>query len=206
MGQSACFKQSGKYYEINAPGIYDLLGNRSDEERWTMRRTIGLFCVVVVMLFGLIAGGGVLTGAGAQDASPPAGPPPGGFEIAPGVMAEAIAFAEGREDPSVYRLTFDAGVTYMIQESPALEVAYVESGSLTLTLSVPVTIGQVAAPDMEGETVATNTEVVVEAGEYLVLPPMTTGEVRNDGTEPASVSIANVIPAPIASPEATPAS
>jgi hypothetical protein len=59
---------------------------------------------------------------------------------------------------------------------------------------------------MEGETVAANTEVVVEAGEYLVLPPMTTGEVRNDGTEPASVSIANVIPAPIASPEATPAS
>jgi glyoxylate utilization-related uncharacterized protein len=158
------------------------------------------------MLFGLIAGGGVLTGAVAQDASPPAGPPPGGFEIAPGVMAEAIAFAEGREDPSVYCLTFEPGVTYMIQESQALEVAYVESGSLTLTLSVPVTIGQVAAPDMEGETVAANTEVVVEAGEYLVLPPMTTGEVRNDGTEPASVSIANVIPAPIASPEATPAS
>ena len=172
-----------------------------------MRRTLGVMCVVAVMVFGMIAGGSFLSGAGAQEATPPAGgPPSGGFEIAPGVMAEALAFVEGREDPSVYRLTFDAGVTYMIQQSPALEVAYVESGALSLTLDVPVTVGQVGASDMGGEAVSAGTEFIIEAGNYLVLPPGTAGEVRNDGEEPASVSVANIVPAPTASPEATPAS
>jgi hypothetical protein len=171
-----------------------------------MRRILWLFSVVI-MVFGMFAGAGFLFGAGAQEGSPPAGgPPPGGFEIAPGVTAEALAFVEGREDPSVYRLTFDAGVTYMIQQSPALEVVYVESGSLTITFSAAVTIGQLGTTDMSGEAVAPDTEVTVEAGNYFVLPPMTTGEVRNDGAEAASVSIANIIPAPTATPEATPAS
>jgi quercetin dioxygenase-like cupin family protein len=173
-----------------------------------MRRILGLLGGVAILMFGMLAAGSVfLSGAGAQEGSPPAGgPPPGGFEIAPGVTAEAIAFAEGREDPSVYRLTFDAGVTYNIQQSPALEVAYVESGSLTITLSAAITIGQLGATDTSGEAVAAGTEVTVQAGQYFVLPPMTTGEVRNDGAEAASVSIANILPAPAATPEATPAS
>lgn len=178
-----------------------------DEKGLIMRRTSGLVFAIAVVLLGMIAAAGFMSGAGAQDASPPAGgPPPGSFEIAPGVTADAAVFAEGREDPTAYRLTFDAGVTYTIMESPALEIAYVESGTLTMTLSVPVTVGQVDAPDEAGEAVAAGTEFTLDAGEYIVLPPMTTGEVRNDGEEPASVSIANLIPeGMMPSRDATPA-
>ena len=172
-----------------------------------MRRTLGFLFAIAVMVLGLIASVGLISGAGAQDASPPAGgPPPGVFEIAPGVTADAAVFAEGRQDPSLYRLTFAPSVTYTIAQSPALELAYVESGALAMTLSVPVTIGQVGSPEAAGESVEANTEFKLEAGQYIVLPPGTTGEVRNDGDEPGVVSIANILPAPVGTPAATPAS
>lgn len=172
-----------------------------------MRRTSGLVFTIAVMLFGIVVAGGLMSGAGAQDASPPAGgPPPGEFEIAPGVIADETVFAEGREDPTAYRLTFDAGVSYTIMESPALEIAYLESGTLTMTLSAPVMIGEIGAPDMEGIAVEADTEFMLETGQYIVLPPLTTGELRNDGDEPASVSVANLIPeGTMPSMEATPA-
>jgi hypothetical protein len=172
-----------------------------------MRRVPGFLFAVAVMVLGLIASVGLISGASAQDASPPAGgPPPGVFEIAPGVTADAAVFAEGRQDPSLYRLTFAPGVMYPIAESPALELAYVESGALAMTLSVPVTIGEVGSPGVAGESVEANTEFTLEAGQYIVLPPGTTGEVRNDGDEPGVVSVANIIPTSVGTPEATPGS
>lgn len=193
-------------------GFYKLFSGATavavlDEKEQIMRRNPGFLSAIAGMVLGLIASVGLISGAGAQDASPPAGgPPPGGFEIAPGVTADAAVFAEGRQDPSLYRLTFAPGVTYPIAESPALELAYMESGALTMTLSVPVTIGQVGASDAAGESVEANTEFTLEAGQYIVLTPGTIGEVRNDSDVPGVVSIANIIPAAVGTPEATPAS
>ena len=165
-----------------------------------MRRIAGFVSLAAAILLALAAGGAI-SGAGAQQ-----GPPPGGFEVAPGVTAEALAFEAGREDPSVYRLTFAPGTTYAFEESPALELAYIESGALAMTFSVPVTVADVDAPDTAGVVVEAQTETMLEAGNYVALPPLTAGEVRNDGDEPAVVTISNIIPGGnVATPQATPA-
>jgi hypothetical protein len=119
---------------------------------------------------------------------------PEAFEIAPGVTAEAIAFAPGQEAPALYRLHFAPDVTYAFVEDPSLGLAYVESGTLTLRVDMPVMVGQVGASDTAGEQVAADTEFTVTAGDYFVLPPFATGDVRNDGPEAATVSVAGIVP------------
>src|SRR5687768_1193694 len=121
-----------------------------------MRRVPRLAPVVAVALLSMVVGGVFLSGVAtaAQEASPP----PGGFEIAPGVTAEAIAFAEGREDPSVYRLTFAPDAIYMFGASPTLELAYLESGTLLMTLGAPVTVTRSGGV---GEQVDANTAFTV---------------------------------------------
>lgn len=187
------------FYGVTATAVVD-------KKEQIMRRVPGLMLAVAVLVFGILAAVGLMSGAGAQDASPPAGgPPPGGFEIAPGVTADAAVFIEGRQDPSLYRLAFAPGVTYPVHEAPTLELVYAEAGALTMTLSVPVTVGQLGAPEAAGENIAANTEFTFEAGEYFVLPPSTTGEVRNEGEESAVVSVANILAEGGGTPAATPA-
>ncbi|CAA9541068.1 MAG: hypothetical protein AVDCRST_MAG33-18 [uncultured Thermomicrobiales bacterium] len=133
------------------------------------------------------------------------GPPPGGFEIAPGVTAEALAFVEGRDEPSLYRLTFAPDTTYAIEPVPSISLGVLESGSLSFTLDVPVTVTRAGAVDDPGEAIAADEEFTLEAGDYTVLPPMAGGEIRNDGTEPAAVIVADIVPAAAGTPAATPA-
>jgi mannose-6-phosphate isomerase-like protein (cupin superfamily) len=94
--------------------------------------------------------------------------------------------------------------------SPNLEVFYVESGSLVVTFDAPVTITRLGDVESGGEMVPAGTEFVIESGEFGVLQPGTGSEIRNEGSEPAAVSIAGLVPAgaggaTVASPEATPA-
>lgn len=65
------------FYGVTATAVVD-------KKEQIMRRVPGLMLAVAVLVFGILAAVGLMSGAGAQDASPPAGgPPPGGFEIAP---------------------------------------------------------------------------------------------------------------------------
>ncbi|MDQ3513167.1 MAG: hypothetical protein M3462_05795 [Chloroflexota bacterium] len=165
-----------------------------------MRRFTSLVCVVAVLVVGLVALSGLVPGARAHDATPP----PGGFEIAPGVTAELLPTAD--DPPSLYRLRFAAGVTYPFEGDPSLVVAYVESGTLTFRCDAPVTVARVDATGTPGEPVAAGTEFTVTAGGYFVLPPFVSGEVRNDGSESGAMSVAGIIPGEIATPTAgTPA-
>lgn len=167
-----------------------------------MRRTSVLLSIVTVVLLGLIAAGRVGSLTVAQEGTPPAG----GFEIAPGVTAEALAFAEGQQAPSLYRLTFGPGVIYQVAPAPEISLAYVETGTLTITLDAPVTITRAGATDAPGEAVAAGTEFRLDVGDYVALPPLVSGEVRNDGQEAASVMVAAIVPASMATPTAaTPA-
>jgi len=166
-----------------------------------MHRARGFLSAVVVVLLGLAAVGVVRSGAIAQEASPAPV-----FEIAPGVTAEALAFIPGQEEPSLYRLKIEPGVSYPFAASPAIELAYVEQGSFALTLSSPVTINSIDTPDAIGVQTDANKEFTIEAGDYITLPPGTSGEVRNDGTETASFTVADIYPAPSGTPAATPAS
>ena len=123
------------------------------------------------------------------------GPPPGGFEIAPGVMAEALAFVEGREEPVHYRLTFAPGTIYEVLPAPTISLGYLEAGALSMTLDTPVTITRAGTMDEPGEAIAAGDEFTLSTGDYLVLPPMVAGEIRNDGEEPAVVVVADIAPA-----------
>ena len=167
-----------------------------------MRRLPVLLSVVAVVLLGLVAAGWVGPVTVAQQGTPP----PGGFEIAPGVTAEALAFAAGQEAPSLYRLTFVPGVTYAVAPAPELSLVYGEAGALTITLDLPITITRAGATDAPGEAVAAGTEFTLAAGDYAVFPPLVGGEVRNEGREAASVLVAAIVPPGVATPTAaTPA-
>ncbi|MDP9359343.1 MAG: hypothetical protein M3R02_29470 [Chloroflexota bacterium] len=167
-----------------------------------MRRTPVLLSVVAVVLLGLVAAGiGPL--ARAQEGTPP----PGGFEIAPGVVAEGLAFAAGQETPALYRLTFAPGVVYPIAPAPEISLVYSEAGMLTLTLDAPVTITRAGATGSPGEAVAAGTGFMMHTGDYAVFPSLVGGEARNDGPEAATVLVASIIPPGMATPVAgTPAS
>ena len=170
-----------------------------------MRRIVALLSVVALLMVSMVMG------ISAQDATPPGEgmAMPDSFELAPGVVADNFLFAEGAMEPSSYRLTFDAGVTYAVAPSPNLEVAYQESGSLVMTLDAAVTVTELGDVASGGTVVPAGTGFTLETGHFVVLQPGVSGEVRNEGSEPGIVSVAGLTPAgggaPVASPEGTPA-
>ncbi len=163
-----------------------------------MRRTRALLPVAAVVLLFLVAAARVGPLAAAKEGTPP----PDGFEIAPGVTAEALAFGPGREVPSLYRLTFAPGVVYRVEPAPAISLVYGEAGALTATLDAPITIVRAGATATPGEAVAAGTEFTLAAGDYAVFPPLVGGEVRNDGREAATVTVADIVPEGVATPTA----
>lgn len=154
-------------------------------------RRLSVVVMAVVMLCGMALAASLGSGAGAQEGTPPAGPPDA-FEIAPGVTAHDAVFAEGQQNPPIYRLSFEPGTTYEIAPGENLELVYVDVGHLVMRLEVPVTVSQLGTPDAPGETVPAGTEFTVSVGEYFVLPPGVGGEVRNEGLDTATVSVAGV--------------
>jgi len=125
-----------------------------------MKRLIAL---IVVALLGIFA-----IPALAQDATLG---PPDNFEIAPGVTADSAVFVAGEQNPSLYRLHFEPGVSYAVQPGPNLEIAYMEAGSLTVRLNGAAVVGEVGATDVAGEAIPAGTEVTVTTGQYLVCNP-----------------------------------
>jgi hypothetical protein len=152
------------------------------------------------MLGALVWGSGQL--ATAQDSTPTA---PDSFELAPGVVADSFVFVEGREEPLLYTLHFDPDVVYAVEPGSNLELGYLEAGTLTMTLEAPVTIAQVGDTASAGEVIDAGTEVTLSVGQYFVLQPGVSGEIRNDGDEVATLSVAGVLLDGMATPGATPA-
>jgi hypothetical protein len=157
----------------------------------TMKR-LSVVLSMAILLVGFIALGGSTGRAYAQDATPAAG----GFEIAPGVTAEAIAFVPGEEAPTLYRLTLDAGVTYTFEPSVEISLVYGEIGSLVAALNAPVTVFHAIDVGQPGEAVPAGGEVRIDPGDYVVFPPLVEGAVTNAGKEAASVLVAAIVPLP----------
>jgi hypothetical protein len=155
----------------------------------------------------VLANVGLSSATAAQDSTPPPEPmgPPESIELAPGVTADSMVFVEGQEAPSLYRLHFDPGVIYDVAPGTSLELAYVESGNLTATLDVAITLGRVGETATEGEAIDANTGFTLEAGQYFVLQPGGAGEMRNSGEQIATISIAGLTPGGVSQPQATPA-
>jgi hypothetical protein len=127
--------------------------------------------------------------ARAQQSTPAAG----GFEIAPGVVVELLPVPE--DPPALYRVRFEPGAGFPFADDPTLGVVHVESGALVLRVDHPITVARLDDPTAAGENVAGDTEVTVTAGDYFVLAPFASGEVRNEGGEAASVAVAGFVPA-----------
>jgi quercetin dioxygenase-like cupin family protein len=160
-----------------------------------MKRSVGLIVICLFLMLGIPVV--------AQDATPAA--PPESFEIAPGVTAGSVVFVDEQENPSLYRLSFEPGVSYPVEPGPNLELVFMEAGSLTMQLDAPVTLGQLGDTSSAGESIAADTDFTLTAGQYFVLQPGVSGEVRNDGQETATVSIAGIGVQGMATPAATPA-
>jgi hypothetical protein len=165
-----------------------------------MRRIITLSSGVALLMLWMVVG------ISAQDATPPSGEMgmPESFEIAPGVVVDNMVFAPGAMEPSSYRLHFEPGVVYQVEPGGALELVYIESGELAMTLDGVVTVGELGDSRTVGDAIEANLEVVVSASQYFVLQPGVSGEIRNDGEEVAIVSVAGILPSGLVTTVATP--
>ena len=166
-------------------------------------RALSIRLVTAVVVAWALLGGASLTYA--QEATPP----PQGFEIAPGVTAEALAFVPGQEAPSLYQLTFAPGAIYAFEPSPEISLVYVVAGAVNITLDAPVTVTRATNPGRgRRAAVGAGTAFPFDLGDYTVLPAMVDGEVRNDGSEPATLLVSAIVPpasTDLATPAATPA-
>lgn len=167
-----------------------------------MRRMVAPFMVVALALFGLMAATGVRTTA--QEATPAA--EDAGMTME-GIGFEPLAFGVAETLPAapaelqLFRLRLEPGASFPFDPNdPSTGMAYVEEGTLTFTVtSSPMTIlraseGEAPFPG-EIEEVPAGTDFTLSAGESAVFPSHVEGSGRNEGSEPATVLVANVAPA-----------
>jgi quercetin dioxygenase-like cupin family protein len=184
-----------------------------------MRRFSVFLSVIVVMVLGVAA----LTAqpvAIAQEATP-ASEEGMDFE---GITFEPVSFAFGADvatpaDLVLVRIGFEPGASLPGEENdPTVGIVLVESGALTVQVdgSLTVTRGAgmgaaMATAEATGdfstlmESVAAGEVVTLEAGDAAYLPANMTGEIRNDGDEPAVALAFLVVPPEGMMGEATPA-
>ena len=161
--------------------------------------------VALTLAVGLtVAAPGIPVAAQEADGTPPptSAPAGGSLEIAPGVVAEALAFLPGVEVPAVYRLRLDAGSTYDFTGDPSIAMAVVESGAITLTADAPLTVQRGSATGSAGEHFAASEAVDLAVGDHLIVPALASGQLRNGGSEPAAIVVAS-LPGPAAAAEAS---
>ena len=168
-----------------------------------MRRVTRWF---TVMVFGISLGVGAATGGIAQEASPAAeGGPPAG--LTDDIMAVGLA-TEFPATPAVMlmtRVTIAPGADIPGDEAdPTMSFFLIESGTLQMTASKPLTVirAEALAIAMQGprtmpetEEIAAGAPFTLETGDSVLIPPGVGGSLRNDGTEPAVILATQIVPA-----------
>jgi quercetin dioxygenase-like cupin family protein len=187
--------------------------------RPTMSRISRLFSLIAIVTLGFavsLGSGGVR----AQDATPTAdemsmdGLTFALLGVVPGVMLP------GAVDLQVARSEFEPGAGFPFDASdPNGALVIVESGALTIhveeqawTISRGAALQQAmaspdGAPDMTGalEEIAMGEEATLQAGDVAYVPRSHSGEVRNNGQEPASALLVIIGPESMMMGDATPA-
>jgi quercetin dioxygenase-like cupin family protein len=161
-----------------------------------MRRWSHMFSLALVLFLSLVGLGSTVVHA--QDSTPASGP-----MEEEGVTYEPLGFLPGVTLPSssdvvAVRITIDPGATTPLDASdPSGGVLIVESGTFTVhveetgwTVSRGAALQQAmnAGDDsMPGviEQVTMGEEATLEAGDVAYVPGSVSGEIRNDGDEPA---------------------
>ena len=155
---------------------------------------------IVVLLIMLAFAAGVLQDAKPSALAQDATPPPGELE---GVSVRAVAsgslevLAPGTAFMSLGRITLEPGATVPFDPTdPSAVLIYAASGELTFQVEAPMTIARRGAPGTpappEPEAVEPNTAFPLREGDSALFPPLLAGEVRNEGTEPASAWLVNL--------------
>ena len=148
-----------------------------------MRRTLP---VVFALLLAAMPGATL-----AQSAAPSG---PRTMDMAPGVTAEALAFLPGATDPVVYRLRFEPGSTYDAVGDASVALVTIESGSMTITTPVELTVYS-ATGDGTPRTETAGSAVTMETGDSFLFPSDFDARLTNDGADPASMIVAALYPA-----------
>ena len=147
-----------------------------------MRRTLPV--VLALLLAGMP---GVVLAQSPAPARPPA------FEIAPGVVGEGLAFLPGATDPVVYRLRFEPGSAYDAVGDASVALVTIESGSLTITAPVELTVYPVSG-DGTPRTETAGSAVTVAAGDSFLFPAQVDAHLTNEGPDAASTIVAALYP------------
>ena len=147
-----------------------------------MRRTL-------TVVFALLLA--AMPGVALAQSPAPAGPP--AFEIAPGVVGEGLAFLPGATDPVVYRLRFEPGSAYDAVGDASVAIVTIESGSLTITAPVELTVYP-AIGDGTPRTEPAGSAVTMETGDSFLFPAHVDAHLTNDGADPASMIAAALYP------------
>ena len=169
-----------------------------------MRRFLPLVSVAIVALIGLVALG-ARPGVGAQEATPVTEAVFEGVTVEPLAGGSVPAYPPLPADFILVRARIAPGGRIAVPAGdPSLALNYVESGTLISLNTAPVVVVRGAAMATPGaqaqEQLPANTEVTLQAGDSFVGPPGVGGEVRNEGTEEATILVALVAPAMAATP------
>ena len=157
---------------------------------------MALSLVVIMVLSVVTPGRG--NEVAAQDGTPGAGDEAMsegvGFEILS--TGSVDAFPELPADLQLYRVTFAPGVSVEASPDPAVTLIYVETGAISMLVEGDVTV--VRTPGPEGpeavETFAAGEEFTLEATDSVLIPLTALGgEVRNEGSDEASLLFVNLI-------------
>jgi len=177
------------------------------------RRSLPLVVIALVLVGSILIGR--QPGGTVAQAATPAGP-----MFPPGVTAQPLAVGPGLPLPSpadlvLVRLTIAPGATLPNDPNdPSLALVSVESGTLTLHFTTPLTITRAAAmatlatPEAAfpaPEQVAAGATAKLAVGDSVIAPPNAGGDVRNEGNVPVVLLAAIVAPSGMGTPEATPA-
>ena len=126
----------------------------------------------------------------AQEATPAAG------AIVPELLGHGLPNAAPGFDLSLYRVTFAAGAVLPPHTHPGASVVYVESGTLGFTSlegeAWLMRAGTTATPEAQGELLAHDTEVTLEAGDALFFPDEHGDSAFNAGDGPLVLWLANL--------------
>ena len=109
------------------------------------------------------------------------------------LMAATVEVPAEEHYVGLYRVAYAPGAAEESHAEPGQTLNFVAAGSLTIAVEGPATLTRVADP-ATGEAVEPGTEVVLEAGDGLLIPAGTAHTNRNTGEGPAVLLAAVILP------------
>ena len=117
------------------------------------------------------------------------------FEVVAAGASDAIPLAPATVSLLRFTLAPDA-INGTSADDPSLALISEVTGTVTVRLAASVEVSRAGAEGPLGsrETIAAGTDFTLGPGDSLTWPPFVAGEVRNEGTEPATALVVLIAP------------